>query len=263
VGKAGLEYVTIRTLDLGGDKFASHIELPKEMNPALGLRAIRLCIKEVSIFKSQLFGILRASVYGPVRILLPMVSGVDEVRRAKEVLKECMEELEKKGVEFRRDIEIGAMIEIPSACMISDKLAEEVDFFSIGTNDLIQYALAIDRVNESVSYLYEPLHPAVLRLIRETVENGHRRKIEVGLCGEMAGEPLYVPVLLGLEIDELSMNPHAIPKVKKIIRGLDQSWCREILQEVMDKESGREAEYFLRREMGRRFPDEFIRCYEE
>lgn len=263
VEKGGLEYVTIRTLDLGGDKFASHIELPQEMNPAMGLRAIRLCIKEVSIFKAQLLGILRASAYGTVRILIPMVSGVEEVRRAKEIVRECMEELEERGVEFRKDIKIGIMIEIPSACIISDRLAEEVDFFSIGTNDLIQYALAIDRVNESVSYLYEPLHPAVLRLVKETVDNAHRRKVEVGLCGEIAGEPLYAPILLGLGIDELSMNPHSIPKVKKVIRGLDQSWCRQILEEVMAKESGREAEYFLRREMGRQFPEEFIRCYEE
>ncbi|NLW34039.1 phosphoenolpyruvate--protein phosphotransferase [Syntrophorhabdus aromaticivorans] len=260
---SSLSYVTVRTLDIGGDKFVSHIEMPKEINPAMGLRAIRLCIKETGLFKAQLMGILRASAYGPLRILVPMVSGIGEVRTAKTILRECMDELKEKKIRFNEGIKIGVMIEVPSACMISDILAKEVDFFSIGTNDLIQYSLAIDRVNEYVSYLYEPLHPGVLRLIKQTVENAHANKIEVGLCGEMAGEPLYTPILLGLELDELSMNAYAIPRVKKIIRGLEQSYCKELLAEALTKDSAKEAEYMLRKEMGSLFPDDFIRCYEE
>ncbi|MBA4417494.1 MAG: phosphoenolpyruvate--protein phosphotransferase [Syntrophus sp. (in: bacteria)] len=258
-----LEYITIRTLDIGGDKFASTIEVPKEINPAMGLRAIRLCIKEIPLFKSQLMGILRASAYGPLRILIPMISGLDEVRTAKSVIRECMDELRNKRVNFNKDIKIGIMIEVPSACMISEVLAEEADFFSIGTNDLIQYTLAIDRVNEYVSYLYEPLHPAVLRMIQRTVEAAHKAEIEVALCGEMAGEPLYVPILLGLELDELSMNPYAIPRAKKVIRGLDQDYCKDLLQEVMSKESAKEGEILLRREMSRIFPHDFIKGYGE
>ncbi|MCX5816400.1 MAG: phosphoenolpyruvate--protein phosphotransferase [Proteobacteria bacterium] len=258
-----MEYITIRTLDIGGDKFVSNIEMPTEINPAMGLRAIRLCIKEVGLFKAQLKGILRASAYGPLRILIPMISGIDEVRRAKAILAECMNELARKKIEFNKDIKFGIMIEVPSTCMISDKLASEVDFFSIGTNDLIQYALAIDRVNEYVSYLYEPMHPAVLKMIKQTVENAHAHNIEVALCGEMAGEALYIPVLMALELDEISMNAYSIPKVKKIIRGLDHSYCKELLDEILKRDSGREGNLLLRKEMARLFPNDFVQCYEE
>ena len=154
------------------------------------------------------------------------------------------------------------MIEVPATCMIADVLAKEVDFFSIGTNDLIQYTLAIDRINEYVSYLYEPLHPAVLRMIQRTVDAAHANGIEVALCGEMAGEPLYVPILLGLELDELSMNPYSIPRVKKVVRGLDHDYCRELLEEMLAKQSAKEGETLLRREMGRLFPEDFVRSYE-
>jgi phosphotransferase system enzyme I (PtsI) len=198
-----------------------------------------------------------------LRILIPMVSGIDEVRTTKEIINECMEELRKKKIDFNKNIRIGVMIEVPSACMISDILAKEVDFFSIGTNDLIQYSLAIDRINEYVSYLYEPLHPAVLRLIKQTVDNAHTNKIEVGLCGEMAGEPLYTPILMGMGLDELSMNAYAIPRVKKVIRGLDQDYCKELLNELMIKNSAKEGEYILRKEMGRLFPNDFFQCYDE
>ncbi len=252
-----LQYITIRTLDIGGDKFVSEIEMPKEINPAMGLRAIRLCIKEVPLFKAQLKGILRASQYGPLRILIPMVSGIEEVRKAKAIIAECMDELSHKKIAYNKDIKTGIMIEVPSACMISDMLAAEVDFFSIGTNDLIQYALAIDRVNEYVSYLYEPLHPAVLKMIKKAVDDAHAHKITIALCGEMAGEPRYVPVLLGLGLDEISMNPYAIPRAKKAIRGLDHGYCRELLEEIMKKDSPAEAELLLKNEMARLFPGDF------
>ncbi len=254
-----LEYITIRTLDIGGDKFVSEIEMPKEINPAMGLRAIRLCIKEIPLFKAQLKGILRASAYGPLRILIPMVSGIEEVRRTKAILAECMEELSRKRVSFNRNIKTGIMIEVPSACMISDMLAAEVDFFSIGTNDLIQYTLAIDRVNEYVSYLYEPLHPAVLKMIKKAVDDAHAHKITIALCGEMAGEPRYVPVLLGLGLDEISMNPYSIPRAKKAIRGLDHGYCKELLDEIMKKDSPGEAEAMLKGEMRRLFPEDFVK----
>ncbi len=254
-----VKYTTIRTLDLGGDKFASKIEVPKEINPAMGLRAIRLCIKEVEIFKAQLRGILRASVYGPLRVLFPMVSGIDEVKKAKAVLAECMEELRSQDIPFNEELKVGIMIEVPSTTMITDLLAKEVDFFSIGTNDLIQYTLAIDRINEYVSYLYEPLHPAVLRMIKKTVEDAHAGRIEVSLCGEMAGEPLYAPILLGLDLDEVSMNAYVIPRVKKIIRGLGHSYCRDLLKEILSKESAKESEQLLKKEMAAMFPEDFAR----
>jgi phosphotransferase system enzyme I (PtsI) len=254
-----VKYTTIRTLDLGGDKFASKIEVPKEINPAMGLRAIRLCIKEIDLFKAQLRGLLRASAYGPLRVLFPMVSGIDEVKRAKAVLADCMEELRSEKIPCNEQLKVGIMIEVPATTMITDLLAKEVDFFSIGTNDLIQYSLAIDRVNEYVSYLYEPLHPAVLRMIKKTVDDAHAGQIEVTLCGEMAGEPLYVPIMLGLDLDEVSMNAYVIPRVKKIIRGLGHSWCRDLVKEILLKESAKESEYLLRKEMAAMFPEDFVR----
>jgi phosphotransferase system enzyme I (PtsI) len=254
-----VKYTVIRTLDLGGDKFASKIEVPKEINPAMGLRAIRLCIKEIELFKAQLRGLLRASAYGPLRVLFPMVSGIDEVKRAKAVLAECMEELRSEKIPCNERLKIGIMIEVPATTMITDLLAKEVDFFSIGTNDLIQYSLAIDRVNEYVSYLYEPLHPAVLRMIKKTVDDAHAGQIEVTLCGEMAGEPLYVPIMLGLDLDEVSMNAYVIPRVKKIIRGLGHSYCRDLVKEILLKESAKESEYLLRKEMAAMFPEDFAR----
>ncbi|MBA4390708.1 MAG: phosphoenolpyruvate--protein phosphotransferase [Syntrophus sp. (in: bacteria)] len=258
-----LEYITIRTLDIGGDKFVSAIDIPKEINPAMGLRAIRLCLRELPLFKAQLMGILRASAYGPLRIMIPMISGLDEVRKTKAIIAECMDELRHKKISYNKDIKIGIMIEVPAACMISDKLAQEVDFFSIGTNDLIQYTLAIDRVNEYVSYLYEPLHPAVIRLIKKAVDDAHAHKIDIALCGEMAGEPLYIPVLLGLGLDEISMNPYSIPRAKKVIRGLEQDYCRELVEEIMKKDSPGEAKTLLRSEMVRMFPKDFAKSNED
>ena len=250
--------VTIRTLDIGGDKFLSRIDLAEEMNPVMGLRAIRFCLKEVRIFKTQLRAILRASAFGELKVLFPMISGVQEIIQIKEILEELKNELKKEGMPFNPHIKIGIMIEIPSAATIADLLAKEVNFFSIGTNDLIQYTLAIDRVNEHVSYLYNPLHPAVIRLIKTVVEAAHNNGIEVVMCGEMAGEPLYLPILLGLGIDELSMNPLCILRIKKILRAITYRESQEFVK-VLDRfKTDSEIENFMKQEMKKRFPEEFI-----
>jgi len=254
--------VTIRTLDLGGDKFASHIELAEEMNPAMGLRAIRFCLMETGIFKAQLRGILRASTYGKVKILLPMISGVEELRQVKVILEDAKDELRVKKVAFDPDIPLGVMIEIPSAAITADILACEADFFSIGTNDLIQYSLAIDRVNEHVSYLYEPLHPAILRNIKRVVDIAHKEGIEVGICGEMAADPLYTLIFLGLGLDELSMHPLAIPRVKKVLRRSTRTEGEGLLKEVLQFSTAKETELFIRKKMIERFPEDFIQCKE-
>ena len=254
--------VTIRTLDLGGDKFSSHIELAEQVNPAMGLRAIRFCLMEQEIFKTQLRGILRASTYGKVKILLPMISGVEELLEVKAILDEVKEELRAKGVEFDPEIPLGVMIEIPSAAITSDILAREVDFFSIGTNDLIQYSLAIDRVNKYVSYLYEPLHPAIVRHMKGVVDCAHEEDIEVGICGEMAADPLYTLIFLGLGLDELSMHPTAIPRVKKVLRRSTRTEGEDLLKQVLQCSTAKETEYFIRKEMADRFPEDFIHCME-
>lgn len=250
--------VTIRTLDIGGDKFLSRIDLAEEMNPVMGLRAIRFCLKEVRIFKTQLRAILRASAFGELKVLFPMISGVQEIIQIKEILEELKNELKKEGVPFNPHIKIGIMIEIPSAATIADLLAKEVNFFSIGTNDLIQYTLAIDRVNEHVSYLYNPLHPAVIRLIKTVVEAAHNNGIEVVMCGEMAGEPLYLPILLGLGIDELSMNPLCILRIKKILRAITYRESQEFVKFLDRFKTDSEIENFIKQEMKKRFPEEFI-----
>jgi phosphotransferase system enzyme I (PtsI) len=257
VGSKGLKWATIRTLDLGGDKFYSDPKLAKEMNPQMGLRAIRFCLKEVGLFKVQLRAIARASAFGKTRIMFPMISGVEEIREAKKIFFEVKDDLIAHGIPVGNDIEIGVMIEVPSAVVIADELAKEVDFFSIGTNDLIQYALAIDRINERVTYLYEPLHPAVLRLIKQVIDIGHKAGIRVAMCGEMAGEPAYIMILLGLEIDELSMNPLAIPRVKKVIRGSTLKESKALLDKVMKFSSASEIREFVNNYMRERFPEEF------
>jgi phosphotransferase system enzyme I (PtsI) len=257
VGVEGLHWATIRTFDLGGDKFYSDPRLAKEMNPQMGLRAIRFCLKEIDLFKIQLRAIVRASAHGKTRIMFPMISGLEELREAKRIFCEVKEELSASGIPVGDDIEIGIMIEVPSAVIIADALAKEVDFFSIGTNDLIQYSLAIDRINERVTYLYEPLHPAVLRLIKQVVDIGHGAGIRVAMCGEMAGEPAYIMILLGLEIDELSMNPLAIPRVKKIIRDSTLKESRELLEHVMTLTTAAEIREYVMHYMRTRFPDEF------
>ena len=248
--------VTIRTLDLGGDKFASQIELADEMNPAMGLRAIRFCLKEKEIFKQQVRAILRASSHGMVRMMFPMISGVGELRAARAIVEEAKSELRKRRVAFNKEIPLGIMVEIPSAAMIADLLAREVDFFSIGTNDLIQYALAIDRVNEHVSYLYEPLHPAILRLIRRTVDGAHDAGIPVSMCGEMAGEPFFTYVLLGLGLDELSMTSTSIALVKRILRKSAAYEAKEFAGGLLLHGTAAEIGKVLRKKLEDLFPEE-------
>jgi phosphotransferase system enzyme I (PtsI) len=224
----------IRTFDLGGDKLApGTVDITDELNPFLGWRAIRLCLENPDIFKTQLRAILRASAVGNIKIMFPMISGLDELRSAKAVLDECKEELRRSGVPLAEKIEVGAMIEIPSAAICANALAPEVDFFSIGTNDLIQYALAVDRVNEKLAYLYEPTHPAVLRLLKMIAEAAHANNIWVGVCGEMAGDVALVPLLLGLGMDELSAGATLVPRVKRAVQSLSIPECRELVEETL------------------------------
>jgi phosphotransferase system enzyme I (PtsI) len=238
--------VIVRTFDLGGDKFLSHLEMPHEMNPFLGWRAIRFCLASPDIFKTQLRAILRASAHGKLRMMYPMISGVSEVKQANKLLEEAKAELRTKKIMFDEKIEVGAMIEIPSAALTCDILAEEVDFFSVGTNDLIQYALAVDRINERIAYLYEPAHPAVLRLLQTIIEAGHAKKIWVGICGEMSGDPIFTPVLLGLGMDEISTSPVMVPEIKKIVRSITYEEAREIAKYVLTLKSGVEVVNFLK-----------------
>ena len=249
--------VTIRTLDIGGDKFLSTLEYPQEMNPALGLRAIRFCLKEQEIFRIQLKAILRASAYGQVRVMFPLISSIQEIREARRLLQEVQEELKAQGQLFDPRMPVGAMIEVPAAVTLATLLAKEADFFSIGTNDLIQYTLAIDRGNKQVAGLYQPLHPAVLRMIQQVVEAGSSGGIPVAVCGEMAGDPLYLAILLGLGVDELSMNHMAIPMVKKVIRLINYMDAKQMASQAMDMVTVEEINEFAAQEMNRRFPEIF------
>jgi phosphotransferase system enzyme I (PtsI) len=242
--------LTFRTFDLGADK-TSVITASHEMNPALGLRSIRLCLTEqgLPLFKAQLRGLLRASVHGPMRLMFPMISGVGELRDAKAVLNECKEDLIKRGEPFDQTLKVGVMIEMPSAALTADLIAPEVDFFSIGTNDLIQYCLAIDRVNEHVSYLYRPLHPAILRLVRFVAEAGKKANIPVAMCGEMAGEPMLAAVLVGLGLDELSMNAVAIPMVKSVLRASSVASAKRLADQALGLPTADAIEHLVREHM--------------
>ena len=248
-GAVGDQPVIIRTLDLGGDKFASQLKIPHDMVPFLGWRAIRFCLARPDIFKTQLRAILRASVYGRLKLMYPMISGIEELRQANQILEEAKNELRAKGIPFKEDIEVGAMIEVPSAAMTADILAKEVKFFSIGTNDLIQYSIAVDRTNEKVAYLYEPAHPGVLRLIKNIIDAGHNAGIWVGMCGEMSGEPSFSLILLGLGLDELSMPPTMIPEIKQIIRSITLSRAKQIAEEALTLSTAIEVEDFTHRKL--------------
>jgi phosphoenolpyruvate-protein phosphotransferase (PTS system enzyme I) len=232
--------VVIRTLDLGGDKFLSHLHIANEMNPFLGWRAIRFCLERVDIFRAQLRAILRASSLGNVQLMYPMISGIKELQQANAQLEIARNELREKNIPFHDQMPVGTMIEVPSAALTADRLAKECNFFSIGTNDLIQYSLAVDRVNEKIAHLYDPTHPAIIRLIHQVVQSAHQANIHVSLCGEMAGDVSLVPILLGLGIDELSVNPPVIPQIKKIIRSLKKSDTEEIARRSLDFASSEE-----------------------
>ena len=234
------EPVIIRTLDLGGDKLLSHVNVSAEMNPFLGWRAIRLCLQEKDLFRTQLRAILRASAFGNLKIMYPMISGIDELDEANNLLEECQQELRVKGEKFSEKIEIGVMIETPSAAMISDKLAKRVHFFSIGTNDLIQYALAVDRLNEKIAHLYEPTHPGILRLIKTTVDAGKENGIWTGVCGEMASDLSMVPLLIGLGVEELSVASSMVPRVKMLIRNINVSQAKELADFALSSDSPKE-----------------------
>lgn len=251
----GIEWAIIRTFDFGGDKFMSDPRLAEEINPAMGLRAIRLCLREVDLFRVQLRAILRASAYGTnTGIMFPMISGVQELRDARRIVEGVKEELLSEGIPINNKIDIGIMIEVPSAVMMADRLAQEVDFFSIGTNDLIQYALAIDRVNENVTYLYRPLHPAILKLIKQVVDAGHSEGIKVTMCGEMAADPLCTMILIGFGLDGLSMTPLAIPRIKRIIRESTLEESQKLLEKVINFSVASDIEEYVKTYMMQRFP---------
>ena len=252
--------VTIRTLDVGGDKFVPQLNLHDEVNPAMGLRAIRFSLKEGSLFRTQLRAILRASAHGPVRIMFPMISGVAEIRACRRLLDKARQELAAEGVAMAAVLPVGIMIETPAAVLLADVMAREVDFFSVGTNDLIQYCLAVDRGNEHVAYLYEPLHPAVLRALERTCSAARTAGIEVAMCGEMAGEQLYSMVLIGLGFTELSMNPPAIPRVKRLLRQVTTAEARALVGQLLTMPTAAEVVAALQVEMTRRFPELFDFC---
>ncbi|MBI4353749.1 MAG: phosphoenolpyruvate--protein phosphotransferase [Candidatus Omnitrophica bacterium] len=247
--------VIVRTVDLGGDKFLSPLDLPTEMNPFMGWRAIRFCLARPDVFRVQLRAILRASAYGNLKLMFPMISGLEELRRANEILHGVKQELTREKQAYASDLEIGAMIEVPSAALTCDLLAGEVKFFSIGTNDLIQYALAVDRVNEKIAYLYEPSHPAVIRLLKQIIEAGHRAGLWVGMCGEMAGEPALALLLLGLGLDEFSVSPIQVPLIKKVVRSIEYRAAQAIAQHAMGFRTGKEVEAFLISHLRQLVPD--------
>jgi len=229
--------VTIRTLDINGDKKVGILKEHEETNPVLGLRAIRYCLKRPGIFKTQLRAILRASELGNVRLMFPMISGIKEIVAAKKILDETKNELASENIRFNENIKVGIMIEVPSAAILSDLMADYVDFFSIGTNDLIQYSLAIDRGNHDVAHLFQPLHPAIIRLVKTVSEAAHKKNIKIFMCGEMAADPFHVPILLALGIDEFSMNPPSIPSVKSIIRQISTEHMTPFLEKILKQQS--------------------------
>lgn len=238
--KAEGKRVIVRTLDIGGDKDLKYLNLDKEDNPFLGYRAIRICLREPEIFKVQLRALYRASNYGKLAIMLPMISSVDELRSAKAIINEVKEELKSKNIKFDKNVKVGIMIEIPSAAIMAEELAKECDFFSIGTNDLIQYTVAVERGNEKISNLYTKFHPAVIRLIKMAIDGAHKSKIFCGMCGEAAADERFIPLLVGLGLDEFSMNPTKILNSRKMIRNLNHKECKKLVQEILRMSSASE-----------------------
>ena len=239
--------VIIRTLDIGGDKELKYLKLEKEANPFLGLRAIRLCLDNLPLFKTQLRAILRASAFGKIEIMFPMISSIEELRKAKKVLEECKKELDGENIEYDKNIKVGIMVEIPSAALIADKLAKECDFFSIGTNDLIQYTVAVERGNERISKLYTKFHPSVIKLIKMAIDGAHSANIICGMCGEAAGDLFYIPLLIGLGLDEFSMNSNSLLNARKRINNLDKAECVKLSEEILQMSSAEEVEERLKK----------------
>lgn len=247
--------VVIRTLDLGADKFSLDPQAAAERNPFLGLRSVRLCLRNLTLFKTQMRAILRASAFGDVRIMFPMVSTLLELRQCKMILAEVKEDLEEEGIAFNRKLPVGTMIEVPSAAIMAEQMAREVNFFSIGTNDLIQYTLAADRTNENVAALYSAGDPAVLRLIEHVVQAAARHGVEVNVCGEMSGEPVYTMLLLGMGLRQLSVTPHNIPEIKKIIRSVSMEEAVQVSKEAVQLETARDVNNYLREQTRRVLPE--------
>lgn len=237
--------IVIRTLDIGGDKELSYFNMEPEMNPFLGYRAIRLCLDRIDIFKTQLRALYRASIYGKLRIMFPMISSLEELLSAKEIIKEVLKEFDEKGIEYDKNVEVGMMIEIPSSAIITDILAKHVDFFSIGTNDLIQYTCAVDRMNQKISHLYNQFNPAVLRLIKMTIDNAHKEGKWVGMCGESAGDQKMIPILLGFGLDEFSMSPISILQARKLITSVKYEDMKKVSNEVLNMGSAKEIKEYI------------------
>lgn len=237
--------LVIRTLDIGGDKDLKYMKLPKEENPFLGYRAIRIYLDNVDLFKVQLRAILRASSYGNVAIMLPMISSIEELRKSKEIIEEVKQELKTKNIKFNENIEVGIMVEIPASAVMADKFAKECDFFSIGTNDLIQYTIAVERGNEKLVNLYSHFNPAVIHLIKSAIDGAHKNGILCGMCGEAAGDVNFIPLLVGLGLDEFSMNANKILKARKLIIDLNFKECKELANKVLKLESTEEVKRIL------------------
>ena len=253
VKKISPDPVIIRTMDLGGDKLPKSFLIPPQENPFLGWRAIRISLDRKDIFETQLRAILRASGAGNVKILFPMISGLDEVHECKKAVENAKSELQKEGIKYDLDIEIGVIIEVPSAALLADKIAKEVDFLSIGTNDLVQYLLAVDRGNERIAYLYQHLHPAILRMIKQIIMAGHQEGVWVGMCGEMASDPLSTLILIGMDLDEFSVSPIAVPEIKKIIRSTEYREAARIAKKVLQFDRPSEVERFMTKVVRKKF----------
>ena len=249
--------LVIRTLDAGADKFHEEFVGFEEANPFLGCRSIRLCLQKPDLFESQVRAALRVSVFGPIKIMLPMISTIEELRTAKEMIAKVREELASEGVEMAPRVPVGIMVEVPSIALIIDRVADEVDFFSIGTNDLVQYSLAVDRVNEHVAHLYQPSHPGILRLIREVIITSNRADIPVSICGEMCSEPAYILLLMGLGLRHFSLSPIAIPTVKRVIRQVTMKEAVKVADECLDSEQASESEELLAKRVKKLLPDFF------